>query len=116
MAAVVHGVAAVICAYLVVAGGEPLPFTLGALGLGGTGIWLYVLARRRRDGRSAPLHALLREPARVEALTVVDEGSGLCVRVTAAGATDYVCPPGSLDELRAVLARRCPAATWIDLR
>ena len=112
LGALIHGTLAGISIAVLVMGGQPLPFALGALALGTTAIWLVRLARRRRDGRSAPLRALIHEPARVESFTVVDEEAGVQVRITAAGATDYVCPPGKLDDLMTVLQRWCPQAAW----
>jgi hypothetical protein len=110
LGALIHGALAVISIVVLLMGGQPLPFALGALALGATAIWLVRMSRRRRDGRSAPLRALIHEPARVESFTVVDEEAGVQVRITAAGATDYVCPPGKLDDLMAVLQRWCPHA------
>lgn len=113
---VVHGVLAAIAIVLMLMGGEVLPFSLGAAGLGTVAIWLGVMARRRRDGRSAPLRALLHEPAKVEAIRIEDEEAGLQVQITVAGVTDHVCPPGRLDELTAMLQRRCPQAPIVDRR
>ena len=77
---------------------------------------LEITARRRREGRSPVLHALIYRPGDVQHLQVLDEESGLQVRVTAAGASDYVCPPGPLEELVGALRRRSPQATFVDLR
>lgn len=118
--AMIHGALAAIAILLMLAGGEVLPFALGGAGLGTVAIWLGVMSRRRRDGRSAPLRALLHEPAKVQAVTIVDEESGLQVRITAGGATDFVCPPGGpragITELVAMLQRRCPQAPVVDRR
>lgn len=116
MGALVHGVLAVVCILLMIGGGDPLAFSLGAAVLGTVSIWLAFAAKRRRDPRSAPLRALLHDPAKVQRLMIVDEEMGLQIRVTAGGVTDYVCAPGSFDELLATLRRRSPQAMVTDLR
>lgn len=114
--AVVHALLAVICLCLIATGGQPLPLALGGAGLGAVGVSLEVMSRRKSRGSSAALHALLHEPGKVEQIAVVDHESGVQVRVTAGGATDYVCPPGDLDELIAALRRRSPQAAMADHR
>jgi hypothetical protein len=116
LGALVHGVVGVVCIAILMNGGEPVPFGLAAAGFLVAALWLEVIARRRREGRSPVLHALIYRPGEVQHLQVFDEESGLQVRVTAAGATDYVCPPGALDDLVAALRRRSPQATFVDLR
>lgn len=114
--ALVHGVLAAICIVLMIGGGNPLPFALGGGALGSVAIWLAVAAKRRREGRSAPLRTLLYDPGKVQRLLIADEEMGLQIRVTADGVTDYVCAPGSFDELLATLRRRSPQAVVTDLR
>lgn len=114
--AIVHGALGVVCAVLMLAGGDPVAFSLGAAGLGTVSIWLAFAAKRRRDPRSAPLRALLHDPGKVQRLMIVDEEMGLQIRVTAGGVTDYVCAPGAFDELLATLRRRSPQAVVTDLR
>ena len=116
MGALIHGLLAVIALVLLAMGGQPLPFSLGAAGLGAVAIWLELTARKRRDARSAPLRALLHEPGKVEKASIESEESGIQVVIFAAGASDYVCPPGSLDELLAMLRRRCPGVVIEDHR
>ncbi len=116
MGSIVHGVLGALCLALMLGGGDPLPFSLGAAALGTVSIWLAFAARRRREGRSAPLRALLHEPEKVQRLMIVDEEMGLQIRVTADGVSDYVCAPGSFDELLATLRRRSPRAPVTDLR
>lgn len=116
MGAIVHGILAAICVFLMLGGGDPLAFALGAGGLGSVAIWLAFAARRRRGARSAPLRALLHDPHKVQRLMIVDEEMGLQVRVTAEGVTDYVCAPAALDDLLATLRRRSPGAELLDLR
>jgi len=114
--AFVHGVLSLVCILLMLGGGDPLGFALGAGALGSVAIWLGFAAKRRRDGRSAPLRALLHDPGKVQRLMIVDEEMGSQIRVTVDGVTDYVCAPGSFDDLLATLRRRSPDAQVLDLR
>ena len=114
--ALVHGVLAVICIALLVQGAYALPFGIATAAFIAIAGWLELQARKRREGRSPVLHALIHRPGEVQHLAVVDEEAGLQVRVTAAGATDYVCPPGPLEELLAALRRRSPQAPVMDHR
>ena len=116
MGAIVHGVLAAACILMMLGGGDPLGFSLGAAALGTVAIWLAFAVSRRRNPRSAPLRALLHDPGKVQRLMIVDEEMGLQIRVTADGVTDYVCAPGSFDELLATLRRRSPHAVVTDLR
>jgi len=116
MGAIVHGVLATICIVLLLGGGDPLGFSLAAAALGSVAIWLAFAAQRRRDARSAPLRALLHTPEKIQRLLIADEEAGLQIRVTADGVTDWVCAPGSFDELLATLRRRSPQAVVTDLR
>lgn len=114
--AIVHGALCAVCLAVMLGGGDPLGFSLGGAATGSVSIWLAFAAKRRREGRSAPLRALLHDPHKVQRLMIVDEEMGLQIRVTVDGVTDYVCPPGALDELLATLQRRSPAAQVLDLR
>ncbi|MBL9020454.1 MAG: hypothetical protein JNL83_40090 [Myxococcales bacterium] len=114
--ALVHAVVGLVCIAVLVQGGEPVPWGLGTVAFLVAAGWLEITARRRREGRSPVLHALIYRPGEVQHLQVSDEESGLQIRVTAAGATDYVCPPGALEDLVAALRRRSPQATFVDLR
>lgn len=114
--ALVHALLAMICIALIVRGAYALPFGLAAAAFIAVAVALELQARKRREGRSPVLHALIHRPGEVRHLVVVDEESGVQVRVTAAGATDFVCPPGDLAELLAALRRRSPQATFADLR
>jgi hypothetical protein len=116
LGALVHGILAVICIALLIQGAYALPFGLAAAAFVAISVWLELQARRRREGRSPVLHALLHRPGEVQHLVVVDEESGIQIRVTAAGATDYVCPPGALEDLVAALRRRSPQARFADHR
>ena len=116
LGALVHGVIGVVCVALLVMGGNPVPLGIATAAFFGFAVWLEIVARRRRDGRSPALHALLHRPGEVQHFQVFDDESGLQVYVTAAGARDYVCPPGGLDELMGVLRRRSPQASFVDHR
>ncbi len=114
--AFVHAILAVICIALLVQGAYALPFGIATGAFVAIAVWLELQARKRREGRSPVLHALLHRPGEVQHLVVVHEESGVQVRVTAAGATDFVCPPGALEDLLAALRRRSPQATFADHR
>lgn len=114
--ALVHGILAVICIALLVQGAYALPFGIATAAFLAVAIGLEVQSRRRREGRSPVLHALIHRPGEVQHLAVVDEESGVQIRVTAAGATDFVCPPGATEDLVAALRRRSPQASFADHR
>ena len=114
--ALVHGVVGVLCVAILTQGGEPVPFGIATGAFFAAAIALELTGRRRREGRSPVLHALIYRPGEVQHLQVFDEESGLQVRVTAAGAADYICPPGTLEDLVAALRRRSPQATFVDHR
>ena len=116
LGALVHGLVGAVCFAILLNGGNAPGFGIATAAFLVAAVWLEVLARRRREGRSPVLHALIYRPGEVQHLQVSDEESGLQIRVTAAGATDYVCPPGALEDLVAALRRRSPQATFVDLR